>query len=400
MKFGRSPQSLWLFVLLPFLGCSKDYLTPITPPNNIVDVFDQVALGKSDILWVVDNSGSMAREQAQLATSFPKFFQHLQSQQVDYRIAVTTSDVFHNGGSLSHGAGYPSVIVGNSQDPNVPNTANPEAAFAANIHVGNTGSARDEAMEAAALALAQLQDSAASALDGGQSVLFLRPDSALFMVFVGDGTDYSPRGLCPPSVAPPGGPPATSGTCDASWYWRNFQQAKGIGNSQLVSVSAIAGDVPNGCIPQGCGGSPSSDGGIAAAPGFNYRDLVARSGGVFGSICLCNFDSVLDQLGLQALGLREKFFLTRTPDPTTLTVEVDYPCSTPDYANSLTCNTITDSCHGATDGTLGVACDVPKDPMDGWQYESSDNGLLFTGSTIPTAGTQIQVSYTLLGSAQ
>jgi hypothetical protein len=380
------------------VSCSKDTIYEQAPPGNVVDAFSQAALGKSDILWVIDNSGSMAREQAQLASSFPQFFQHLQSQQVDYRIGVTTSDVFNNGGKLVSGRGYPSVIVGNSQDPNVANTPDPEAAFAANIHVGISGSARDESMEAATLALQTLQESAGTALDAGQSVLFLRPDSALFMIFVGDGVDYSPNGLCPEGVAPPGGPPATAGTCDASWYWRNFQQAKGIGNAQLVSVSAIAGDVPNGCVPQGCGGS-GADGGIAAAPGCNYRDLVARSGGIFGSICSCSFDSELDQLGLQALGLREKFLLTHVPgDPTKILVDVDYPCSTPDFQDALSfCTTITDSCNGSTGSDLNLDCAVPADTANGWQYESSDNAIIFSGVAVPAAGTQILVSYIIQG---
>jgi hypothetical protein len=395
VKARRITQSLWLFALLTLFSCSKDVVVMSKPPGNIVDVFDQAALGKSDILWVIDDSGSMAREQAQLAASFPKFFQHLQSQLVDYRIAVTTSDLFTNQGKLISKGGYPSVIVGNSQDPNVPNTPDPQAAFAANINVGTTGSARDEAMEGALLALQLLQQSSAAALDAGQSILFLRPDSALFMIFVGDGPDYSP-GLCPAGVAPPGGPPNTAGTCDSSQYWRTFQQAKGIGNSQLVSVSAIAGDVPNGCVPQGCG-TTGPDGGFAAEPGFNYRDLVERSAGIFGSICSCDFSSELDQLGLQALGLREKFRLSRSPDPTTLQVEVDYPCSTPDPANNITCTQITDACNGSTGSQLGLHCAVPKNPQDGWQYESSDNAILFTGSTIPAAGTQIQVAYTIAG---
>jgi hypothetical protein len=200
-------------------------------------------------------------------------------------------------------------------------------------------------------------------------------------------------------VAPPGGPPATAGTCDASWYWRTFQQAKGIGNSQLVSVSAIAGDVPNGCVPQGCGGSAADGGAIGAAPGYNYRDLVARSGGIFGSICSCSFDAELDQLGLQALGLREKFLLTHIPqDATQLQVDVFFPCSTPDFQNALSfCTNIIDNCDGSTGSDLKLDCQVPSDPANGWTYESSDNAILFSGSSIPAPGTQIQVGYTIQG---
>lgn len=56
-------------------------------------------LGKVDILIVNDNSASMSFEQARLAPRFRNFISDLDSQNVNYRIAMTTTDV------LSAGAG-------------------------------------------------------------------------------------------------------------------------------------------------------------------------------------------------------------------------------------------------------------------------------------------------------
>ena len=92
-------------------ACSATRLAPAVPPGSQVDIFTQVPRAQSDILWIVDDSESMSREQDQLADSFPKFFAHLQDSGVDYRIAVTTADVIDNLGNL---VGDPSVIVGNS----------------------------------------------------------------------------------------------------------------------------------------------------------------------------------------------------------------------------------------------------------------------------------------------
>lgn len=57
--------------------------------------------GKVDVLIVNDNSASMSFEQARLAPRFANFISDLDSQQVDYRIAMTTTDVSKsNAGSL------------------------------------------------------------------------------------------------------------------------------------------------------------------------------------------------------------------------------------------------------------------------------------------------------------
>ncbi len=60
--------------------------------------------GKVDILIVDDNSASMSFEQKRLAPRFANFIQNLDARSVDYRIAITTTDVsggpFPQGGKL------------------------------------------------------------------------------------------------------------------------------------------------------------------------------------------------------------------------------------------------------------------------------------------------------------
>jgi hypothetical protein len=57
--------------------------------------------GKVDILFVDDNSASMSFEQKRLAARFANFIQNLDTKKVDYRIAITTTDV--SGGSFPQG---------------------------------------------------------------------------------------------------------------------------------------------------------------------------------------------------------------------------------------------------------------------------------------------------------
>jgi len=387
-----------LAVLVLALGCQQTKLAA-TGQGQQVDTFDQTTRTQADILWVVDNSGSMEREQIQLGDSFPKFFAYLQEAQLDYRIGVTTTDVItfpQNAGDLF---GTPAVIVGNSSDPRVPNTPNPTAAFAVNIHVGDLGSARDEALEAAATAIQKLQVTAGADQDAGQPILFLRPTAALFLVFVGDGTDFSPD----------------YDLDGVQYYWREYLQAKGIGNNGLVQVAAIAGPT-GGCYPQIC-----SDAGIATGVdtdagltpfGERYYEVVELAGGLpslFGSICDCSFDQSLENLGLAILALSHKFRLSKPADPSSLVVTVNYPCATPDPVDNLICipGGLGAMCPaGYGDGcdagcaALGLACIVPQaDPADGgtdgWTYNPGDNSITFSDSTLPPAGAEITVSYTL-----
>jgi len=52
-----------------------------------------VQVGQVDILFVIDNSGSMSEEQKRMAESFPNFVQGLDIAGLDYRIGIVTTDV-------------------------------------------------------------------------------------------------------------------------------------------------------------------------------------------------------------------------------------------------------------------------------------------------------------------
>lgn len=78
--------------------------------------------GKVDILIVDDNSASMSFEQKRLAPRFANFIQNLDSRNVDYRIAITTTDIsggkFPQGGKLityADGSAYLTPQTSNRQ---------------------------------------------------------------------------------------------------------------------------------------------------------------------------------------------------------------------------------------------------------------------------------------------
>ena len=304
----RAAAFLGLGVALVVAGCGGDKLTHVPAAGVHTEVFPQNAASKIDLLWVVDNSGSMADKQAKLAASFQRFIDTFSLGAIDYRIAVTTTDVLSStagaGGSFY---GTPAVIASTDDDP--------LAEFQLNVKVGTQGSGNEEGLAAAQLALDKVTTANAPTLaarnacpatcsasssktcvsdcQAANEPSFLRPDAYLYVVFVSDDEDHSDS--------------------EPIHYARYFETVKGLGNEAEVSVSAIVGD-PSG---------PSCD----ARAGHRYVDVAAYTGGIFGSICDATFDQNLSALAENAVGLQRHFLLGSTPEVSTLDLQVAYTLS-------------------------------------------------------------------------
>ena len=129
--------------LVAFLAaCRDDGLRNAPPPGQRTDSYAQLGASRVDVLWVVDNSGSMEPRQQQLADNFASFMTEFTRNAIQYRIAVTTTDIFKDAGEFK---GSPKVLRNNT--PSV------IEAFKNNIRVGINGSPFEAGMEAARLAL-------------------------------------------------------------------------------------------------------------------------------------------------------------------------------------------------------------------------------------------------------
>lgn len=73
-------------------GSSTSFST--LPTSQSFQQASEKANTKVDVLWVIDNSGSMASSQNNLATNFPFFINTFDSKGYDFRMAVTTSDAY------------------------------------------------------------------------------------------------------------------------------------------------------------------------------------------------------------------------------------------------------------------------------------------------------------------
>lgn len=156
-----------------FIPLSLDVAQSGTPAT---EVFARSNFAPIDILFVVDNSGSMADNQARLVENFQRFVDQpaIANDEVDFHIGVTTTDTDAEAGRL---VGFPAVLTNDTPDL--------ATVFTANATVGTSGSASEAGLEASRLALSEPNLSGANAG-------FLRDEAALVIIYVSDEEDQSP----------------------------------------------------------------------------------------------------------------------------------------------------------------------------------------------------------------
>src|SRR5690606_32353854 len=90
---------------LAIVGCSSEYRHLVPPDAAVIpsprpledethtDRIRQVTQPMVDVLWVVDDSGSMYDEQVALSSNFPDFFEFFDGSGLDYHIGVVSTDM-------------------------------------------------------------------------------------------------------------------------------------------------------------------------------------------------------------------------------------------------------------------------------------------------------------------
>ena len=230
----------------------------------------------TDILFVVDNSGSMGAEQASLATNFTAFAQIVEALDVDYQVGVVSTDLGDNG-----------VLQGTT--PIVtPNTPDPAGTFAANVNLGTGGSGFERGFDAAYLAL-----TTPNIDPGGANQGFLRDGAGLRIIFVSDEQEQS-------SLVGAGDPASF-----VAWAWSLKP------NPDHVVLSDITGGL-TGC--SGAGGSAST--------GSDYVAATSMTGGISASICDNNWSNALSALGWISQSVADTFELDEAPVPDTIEVRL------------------------------------------------------------------------------
>jgi len=221
-----------------------------------------------DILWVVDDSGSMNRIQSNLVSNMQMFMNVFANSQSDYRMSViSTSDpMIYQVITPSH----PDAILAMQQE----------------VAVGIHGSGTEMGLEMAFWALSD----PASAGAGG---MFFREQADLVVIFVSDEPDHSPRAIYD--------------------YTSFFENLKPIG---MFIPYAVIGDVPGGCQAVHFNGGTY---GVQAGEG--YWDVVDYFSSSWFSICASDWGTQLQTLASDITG-RWSYTLGE-PDPIVSSIEVN-----------------------------------------------------------------------------
>ncbi len=267
-----------------------------------LDVFEQSLQSSTDILFVIDNSCSMAEEQTNLADNFASFAAVLAGADYDYQVAVITTD----------NPDFRGDII-------TPDTPDLEDEFVAQALAGTSGSGDERPSEMA-------YNATQAGGDAGPGSDFLRDDSKFSLIVVTDEPDSS--------------------TGDWSTYMNHFWSLKD--DTDLVVVSAIAGDWPSGCA--------------TASPSEKFYYMSVATGGLYLSVCATDWASHLESIAEASKVDLSSFELTQPPVPETIEVRIDGVIQT-----------------------------------DGWTYNDIDQSVDFDDDHIPPGGSVIEVEYALYG---
>lgn len=230
--------------------------------------FRQAVPTSVDVLWVIDNSGSMSGTVDDLAAHMPTFFNNFTSLGLDWQMGVTTTDMDDptDQGRLQ------GVGVINSSTPD------PQGAFTTASYVGSGGSATERGTDAA---YASLESPGHAVGDG-----LVRSSGTLAIILISDESDSS------------------DGISESSFIsWLDAYK----GDPDLTSFSAMAGP-ESGMMP--CNDMAS---GISAEPAPRYARITHATDGFYTELCDMDFNEVLTYLSYTAAGMLTRYQLTQTP---------------------------------------------------------------------------------------
>ena len=232
------------------------------------------AQGLLDVLVVIDNSGSMSEEQTNLSTKLLPLLTYV--SQSDWKIGVVTTDM--SDGCL--------------RDVIQKNQANPDQAFAAAIRAGTSGSGIEAGVPQAVSALSP-------ACLGGQS--WLRPNSTLAILIVSDEDNCSDGTRC--SVA-------EHNSADYLIDYLSTIRQVGV-NAKVFGLIWHKSQSQSQCQ-------------TGYRQGEIYSDLIADTGGSWGSICDSDYSVTLQAMSKDlSLILKTQFALKYEPFIETLEVFVN-----------------------------------------------------------------------------
>ena len=262
---------------------SNDPINPLVETAQIgdgdveqwhTDTFTQEEIPILDVLWVIDNSGSMNPFQSHLSTNISAFMNVFSQSGADYHMAVITTDRWS----------FQQVLT--------PNTPHVDSVLSSLVQVGINGSGNEKGIE---MSVASLSSSAYA----GPGSAFFRTEALLIVIYVSDESDWSNPGWASHLI-----------------FFDNLKPQGG-----FVPYGVI-GDVPGGCTYSGPFGQR------VAQAGNGYYDLIDHYGGNWYSICAQDWGVQLQDLADEVTSRRNFPLSESDPIESTITVYVNGQVST------------------------------------------------------------------------
>lgn len=293
---------------------------------------------KIDVLWVIDNSGSMATSQTNLANSFQSFINKFQAQGYDFHMGITTSDAwekqFNNNSQKSklrdgNGSTHSGVFVMDQ------NTANLASIFNTNVKVGTGGNGDERVFESFKQTLLDVT---------GVNASFRRPEAYLAVIIVSDEEDFSSASASFTE---------NYSTAYPVQSYADFLTDYTDGGANF-SVNTISVDSTT------CANSLNTDG-FARKVSTRLPALADLTGGVKTSLC-GDFGTSLDLISNNIIELSAVFKLTREPVVETINITIN-----------------------------GVK--ILVDPVNGYTYDPANLTITFHGTAVPAANASVKIDY-------
>ena len=293
MEFGSLPEPPWVLVpgqeidfLVSYIptdiGTDESQITvlgndPLTPEavvNQYGDgdveqwythQWEQEEISMLDVLWVIDNSGSMQSHQTNLATNISYFMNDFILTGTDFHMAVISTDNYRF-----------TQIISNADQ-------NAVTLLAQSVTIGTYGSGNEKGVQMA-------YQSLSNSNYAGVGSQFFRQSAKLVLIFLSDEADHSYP--------------------DWSSYISFFDQLKPPG---YFIPYGIIGDPTNGC----------GSGWQGAQYGSGYFDLINYYGGKWYSICAADWGIQLQDLASEVTAKRTFDLEEDDPIESTITVHVN-----------------------------------------------------------------------------
>lgn len=305
--------------------------------RHVCDPFVASEHAKADILWLIDDSGSMEDDQMAVRAAADAMAEVLTAGGVDFRLAVARTfaqDPNSRQRGRLEGRGFTSDLD----------------TFRDQVVVGAQGG-WEPGLETALAAFDRAAPGTAAGLPADPERV--REDASKIVIFMSDERDQTVEcaacGACPNEPEPRNQYCAGADTVIDDFVAEYTRRG--------IVAFAIVGDLPNGCQQS----STRDD----FEPGQGYVEVANATGGQFGSLC-GDMRQNLQDVGRAATGIASSYQLSAIPASATLQVAIGQP---------------------------GNGRVIPRSRTNGFDYDAVNNRIVFFGNALPKKGDEIVVGY-------